>query len=346
MLHIDGAQGEGGGQIVRSSLALSIITQTPFTVSSIRAGRAKPGLKPQHVTAIGAAREVCGGNTAGVELGSNSFSFAPGPVQTRSYNFSVPGAGSATLVAQTVLPALMLADAPSSITVYGGTHNSGAPPFDFLSETYLPQVEKMGPRFTAALDCYGFVPVGGGKFTVDIEPAPTLDGLDLLEQETPLRPTVAALLSRLDQNIGEREIATITKTMRWPPALASVVHVESPGPGNVVMATMDYGNVREIITGFGKRGLNAKVVARNVCAEATAYIANDAPVGTHLADQLLLPMALAATNGKASQFVTGPLSPHATTHMNIIEMFLGVRCTAERRGRDANDESVVVTVGN
>lgn len=343
MLTIDGAQGEGGGQIVRTSLALSIITATPFEIAAIRAGRAKPGLKRQHLTAIGAAREICGGNVSGVDLGSDTFTFAPGPIQTRHFKFGIAGAGSSTLVAQTVLPALMMADKPSTITVEGGTHNSGAPPYDFLAKTYLPQVAKLGPKFTATLGRHGFVPVGGGELSIEIEPVDSLKGLDLMTRDNKVRPRVTALLSRLDEDIGHRETAAVARKMGWAKSTTEVVHVESPGPGNVVMVDMDCGNICEVVTGFGRRGLNAKIVAKNVSKEALAYLASDAPVGEYLADQLLLPMALAASKGQTSRFVTGALSEHSTTNMDVIRAFLDVRFTVEPL-QAVDNESVMVTV--
>ena len=147
MIEIDGSEGEGGGQIIRSSLALSAVTGKPLSINNVRAGRKKPGLKRQHVTCVNAAREICGGAVVGAELNSSELTFIPGPIQTRDFHFKIGTAGSTTLVAQTVLPALMMADLPSSISIEGGTHNPGGPPFDFLERVYLPQVEKMGPNF-------------------------------------------------------------------------------------------------------------------------------------------------------------------------------------------------------
>ena len=169
MIEIDGSQGEGGGQIVRSSLALSAVTGKPFKITNIRAGRKKSGLKRQHVTGVNAAREITGGAVVGAELNSPELTFIPGPIQTRDFHFKIGTAGSTTLVAQTVLPALMMADQPSSITIEGGTHNPGGPPFDFLERVYLPQVEKMGPKFKTQIESYGFYPVGGGKIKIEIQ---------------------------------------------------------------------------------------------------------------------------------------------------------------------------------
>ena len=185
MLTIDGSQGEGGGQILRTSLALAAVTGTPFSIEKIRAGREKPGLLRQHLTAVKAAAEICAASVAGAEMGSSALTFRPGPAKAGEYAFSVGTAGSATLVLQTVLPALMIASAPSSLVLEGGTHNPGAPPFEFLEKCLLPLLNRMGPTIVAKLERPGFYPAGGGRFTVEISPVPALQQLEMVERGTP-----------------------------------------------------------------------------------------------------------------------------------------------------------------
>lgn len=325
MIEIDGSQGEGGGQIIRSSLALSAVTGKPFRVSNVRAGRAKPGLKRQHVTAVNAAREVCGAAVTGAELQSSELIFAPGPIQTRDFHFKIGTAGSSTLVAQTVLPALMQAESQSSITVEGGTHNNGAPPYDFLERVYLPQVEKLGPRFDISIDSYGFYPVGGGKFKIVITPVRQLGSLSLIARKQKTIATITSLVSRLPLHIAERELDIIRRKGKWQPSQCHAVEIKnSPGPGNVVMIELDSGNVRELVTGFGQRGVKAEDVARRTYRESKPYIESTIPVGVHLADQLLLPMGLAAAQGQSSSYVSGPLSLHSKTHIDILKIFLDI----------------------
>ena len=325
MIEIDGSQGEGGGQIIRSSLALSAVTGKPFCVKDIRAGRQRSGLKHQHVTAVRAAREICGAGVTGAELQSSELIFAPGPIQARDFHFKVGTAGSATLVAQTVLPALILAEGPSSITVEGGTHNQGAPPFDFLDRVYLPQVQKLGPEFRTSLESYGFFPVGGGKFKIDITPTTELGALELIERQHKTKANIRALVSKLPIDIAERELDIIRRKGKWHPAECHAIEIKnSPGPGNVAMLELDSGNVRELFTGFGRKGVKAEDVARKVYREAKPYLENEYPVGEHLADQLLLPLGLAASQGQTGSFVTGPLSLHSTTHIEILKLFLDI----------------------
>ena len=167
---IDGSMGEGGGQVLRTALALSVVTQKPFAVERIRAGRKKPGLMRQHRTAVDAATTICGARVDGGELGSQRLTFEPGRVRSGEYKFSVGTAGSACLVLQTVLPPLLTADGPSRLVLEGGTHNPWAPPFDFLKKAFLPLLHKMGARVSTKIERHGFYPAGGGRFCVDIEP--------------------------------------------------------------------------------------------------------------------------------------------------------------------------------
>ena len=177
---IDGSLGEGGGQILRTSLALSMLTGTPFRLTNIRAGRAKPGLLRQHLTGVEAAAAICSARTRGAELHSQDLTFEPHKVRAGDYRFSIGTAGSTTLVLQAVLPALLTASGSSTLELEGGTHNPAAPPFDFLSEAFLPLIERMGPKVTATLKRHGFFPAGGGRLVVRIEPVTKLQPLELL----------------------------------------------------------------------------------------------------------------------------------------------------------------------
>ena len=338
MISIDGSQGEGGGQIIRSSLALSAVTGKPFQIHNIRAGRKKPGLKRQHVTGVMAAREVCGGAVTGAQLQSKELTFIPGPVECRDFHFKIGTAGSTTLVAQTVLPALMFADGPSSITVEGGTHNPGGPPFDFLDRVYLPQISKLGPKFKTTIESWGFFPVGGGKLKINVTPDPNPVSFSLVERKQKMIPKVTALVSQLPLDIANRELNIIRRKAKWDAARCHAVEIKkSPGPGNVVMIEMNSGNVNEIVTGFGMPGRPAEQVARAAYREAKPYLESTVPVGEHLADQLLLPLALAAAKGQRSNFVTGPLSLHATTHIDIVKMFLDIEIDVVEIEKDVFD---------
>ena len=331
MLLIDGSLGEGGGQILRSSLALSMITRTPFRIERIRANRNPPGLKKQHQTAISAAAKICGARVRGNEPGSSEVRFEPGELVTGDYRFNVGTAGSTTLVLQTVLPPLMRADAVSRVRCEGGTHNPHAPPVEFLQKAFLPQLRRLGVRVDLELERYGFYPKGGGAFEARIEPTRTLTPLDLPETDAVRSCRAEVLLVRLPAHIAEREIAALRERFGWPAEAFTVTTSDaSLGPGNVVGIEIVREHVTEWISAVGERGVTAEKVATHAAEEAMSYLTHDAPVGPHLADQLLLPMALA---GRGS-FVTGPLTLHAETNIDIVRRFLDVKIRVESIGAE------------
>lgn len=328
MLTLDGSQGEGGGQILRTSLALSLVTGTPFRLERIRARREKPGLQRQHLTAVLAAQAVGDAVVGGAQLRSSAIEFRPGPVRAKTHAFDVGSAGSGTLVLQTVLPPLAVAGAPSVVTIEGGTHNPGAPPFDFLDRAFLPLLGRMGLTIETGLERYGFYPAGGGRFTVVIGGVAALRPITLLERGPTVRRHARAFVSNLPATIGERELRVVRDGLGWTPEETEVVPLSSKsgttlGPGNVLVLEMASAEVTEVVTGFGQIGVRAEVVAERAVAEMRAYLATDAPVGEHLADQLLVPLALA----RGGAFLTPPLSLHSTTNMDVIRRFLDVEFT-------------------
>ena len=321
MVTIDGSEGEGGGQILRTSLALSLVTGRAFRIVKIRAGRRKPGLLRQHLTAVNAAAQVGHAEISGAEIGSQELSFIPQAPTAGEYHFSVGTAGSATLVLQTVLPALMTARGRSTLTLEGGTHNPFAPPFDFLVNSFLTLIERMGPKVEAKLERSGFYPAGGGRFEVAIDPATRLEGFALLRRGEITRRRAQVLIAKLPRHIAERELKVIEKELDWPADDLSIEQVTtSHGPGNVVMAELASAEVTEVFTAFGKLGVKAEAVAAQVVRQVRRYLTADVPVGEHLADQLLLPSALAG-NGT---FTTVEPSQHTRTNMSVISKFLDV----------------------
>ena len=341
MIEIDGSQGEGGGQIVRSSLALSAMTGKPLLLSNIRGGRTKPGLLRQHLTGVKAIAAICNAEVSGDELGSPTLSFVPSSIRGGDHSFQVGSAGSAILVAQTVLPALMLADAPSTLTIGGGTHASWAPPFDFFDRCYLTQLSKMNANVTASIRSHGFYPAGGGEIEIMITPSTTLTGLELIDRTGELRPKVTVLVSRIPVTVGERECDVIRRKANWREDDCEVINVtDSAGPGNVVMIECGFDNVTELFIGFGKVGVRAEQVARSTLREARKYLSSTAPVGEYLADQLLMPMGIAANHGNPSIFRTTPLSQHSRTHIEVLQRFLDIEIEA----KENEDTSTTVRV--
>jgi RNA 3'-terminal phosphate cyclase (ATP) len=321
MLTIDGSFGEGGGQIIRTSLALSLMTGTPFRVYNVRAKRDKPGLRQQHLTAVNAAARIGGARVDGAAVGSREFTFVPGKVKPGEYNFDVGTAGSTTLVLQTVLPPLMFADSPSLLTLEGGTHNAFAPPFDFLQKTFLPLVNRTGAHVTAELERYGFYPRGGGRFVVHIEPATESRRLELLRRGEIRRKRARALVVNLPASIAERELAVVAQKLGWNGEQLQV-EVSSNGysPGNAVLIEIESEALTLVFSRLGERGVRAEVVAEKASEEAARYLSLGVPVDEHLADQMLLPLAL----GAGGTYRTAPLSLHTTTNIEVIRKFLDV----------------------
>lgn len=347
MITIDGSFGEGGGQIVRSSLALSLVTGRPVTIDNIRAGRKKPGLMRQHLTAVQAAATIGRAAVEGAAIGSRRFVFRPTEVVPGDYQFSISTAGSTTLVLQTVLPALMTAKGESNLTLEGGTHNPFAPPFDFLTRAYLPLVARMGPTITATLKRPGFYPAGGGCFEVNVRPAQSLGRFELTERGPIASRRVRALVANLPRHIAQRECDAIAKKTGWNESCFSVEEVgDSRGPGNVVMIELESEHVTELFTGFGKMGVRAEQVASGVLRDARHYLKADAPVGEYLADQLMLPLGIGAwQGGGGGTFRTVGLSMHARTHLEILKTFLDIRAEAVQQGRDDWQVEILPAVG-
>ncbi len=331
MIVIDGSQGEGGGQILRSSLTLSMLSGAPLKIEKIRAGRSKPGLMRQHLTALTAARDLCGARMRGAEVGSTSLVFEPGELRAGEYRLAIGTAGSTSLVFQTLLPALLKAPAPSRLELEGGTHNPFAPPWDFLAESYLPLLRRMGAQVEARLEKPGFYPAGGGRIVAEIAPSPRLGRLELEKTGAERRLSARILSAQLPEDIARREAKTLCALTGWPAERVAIEKVQgSSGPGNVILIRIDDGETVEIVAAFGEKG----VIAENVAAEAVhlyrRHFARQVPVGEHLADQLLLPLVL----GEGGSFLTGPLSRHASTQIQLIERFLpaAIHCASRENG--------------
>jgi RNA 3'-terminal phosphate cyclase (ATP) len=321
---LDGSQGEGGGQILRSALSLSMCTGTPFRIERIRAKRKKPGLLRQHLTAVNAAAEICGAKTEGAHIGSTLLKFTPGHIKAGDYQFAIGSAGSCTLVFQTVLPALLIADAPSRVRLQGGTHNPMAPPFHFLERAFVPLLRAMGADIKLELKRFGFYPAGGGDFTAEIQPA-RLVPLHLPVRGERKRSYAESFIAGVPGRVALRELEVVGNALGWKDEQLQVRGLPNEhGPGNALMITLEHEFVTEVYTAFGEKGVPAEQVAKRVVGEAREYLWSTAAVGEHLADQLLLPMALAAERGSESSFTCSTTSLHTTTNAEVIQRFLPV----------------------
>lgn len=316
---LDGSMGEGGGQILRTALALSSVTGTPVRIGNVRAGRRRPGLARQHLTAVRGAAAVVGAALEGDALGSTEVVFRPREVRPGEYRFSTGGAGSAILVLQTLLPPLLRTSSPSGLVLEGGTHNPFAPPFDFLRGAFVPLLGRMGAGVEVTLERPGFHPAGGGRLRVRIEPPARLRPLTLVGRGPVLERRARAVVSALPRSIAERELHTVGELLGVEREAREVVVVEEPvGPGNVVLVEIVCREVTEVFTGFGQKGVLAEDVARGVADEVGRWERAEVAVGPHLADQLLLPLALAG----GGSFTTVEPTSHARTNADVIGRFL------------------------
>ena len=337
MIAVDGSFGEGGGQILRSSLTLSAVLGRPVRIENIRAGRRRPGLGNQHLAAALATAQICGGELEGAKKGSGELVFRPGKIQPGSYAFDIGTAGSTTLVLQTILPALAWgAGGPSTVTVGGGTHNPMAPPADFISECYLPALDIMGFTASCELITHGFFPKGGGLIRAEIGPRRKRAGpglsLDLTVDHDWGEPEVTILIANLPMHIAEREQKVTAKELGLDPRAVRIEPLDGKvGPGNAVMVRYRCGGRTALITSFGERGKRAERVAQDAALEAKAFAASKAAVDPCLADQLLLPTAL----GPGGSFVTSSITAHTRTQCEVLRIFLGLEVETKKLRDDA-----------
>lgn len=327
MITLDGAQGEGGGQILRSALSLSMITGQPFEMTGIRAGRAKPGLLRQHLTAVRAAAEICGAEVNGGELGSQQLCFTPGSVRGGEYRFSIGSAGSCLLVLQTVLPALWFADSASRVEVHGGTHNQSAPSADFIRHVWEPLLTRMGISQQTTLLRHGFYPAGGGSVAAEVAPVASLSGLRLMSRGETVRIAAEALLAAVPYHVGERETQALEAYLPLTDKKVQVLE-GGAGPGNTLSLTVECEHLTELFIAFGNKGVSAEKVAHQLASAAKRYLASTAAVGEYLADQLILPLALAGEGA----FTVAETTAHLLTNIAVVERFLPVRITCEPNG--------------
>jgi RNA 3'-terminal phosphate cyclase (ATP) len=328
MIEIDGSAGEGGGQILRTSLALSMCTGQPFTLTKIRAGRSKPGLMRQHLTCVNAAVEVCGAEVRGAELNSQSLTFGPGRVRAGDYRFNVGTAGSCTLVLQTVWPALLMADAPSRLKLGGGTHNPMAPPFHFLQRSYAPLMRKLGADVELALHRLGFYPAGGGEIEATIWPAEgALQPFDLNDRGARVDGYAECFSPALPRSVARRELEHVGAALGWSTdRLREAPARQHEGPGNALLATLVYEALTEVFTEFGEKGVSSEKVAHDLVRAVRAYQVSEAALGPHLSDQWALPLALAVwKRDREASYTCTELTDHAKTNFAVIERFLPVK---------------------
>jgi len=325
MLHLDGSYGEGGGQILRTALSLAALLETPVSLENIRARRAKPGLRPQHLTAVRALAKVSQAEVSGAVLHSQELIFRPRAPRPDNYLFDVAektgSAGSATLVAQALLPPLLQALQPSTLTIRGGTHVPWSPPAHYLMHVFLPALAHMGARVTMELIRWGWYPRGGGEIRLEIQPARRFNPVDWL-----LPPPFAAFqavsaISRLPEHIMHRQARRLKERLEEQ---LPVELVEASGldPGSFVFLWGPQAGFNAL----GARGKPAEKVADEAADAYLTYRDRQGAMDRHLADQMVLYLAQARG---ASTMITEEITSHLLTNLWVIEQFLGPRFRIE-----------------
>ncbi len=334
VVQIDGSYGEGGGQVLRTSLTLSVLLGVEVEITRIRAGRSKPGLAAQHVTCVQAAAAICGARVRGAEVGSRVVRLTPGAVRGGEYVFDVadvrPSAGSVSLVLQTVLPALLYAAEPSRLTLRGGTNVPWSPPYEYIRDVFLPAVAGSGVRATIRRLRGGWYPAGGGELAVEIAPLEGPLRPFSMPKPGPLRRLVvtSTVTSGLPEHILKRQTAAALQALPTELSRRARRTQEQPegGPGTCLSLAVEYERGYAGASALGERGKPAEAVGKEAAGALTDYLASAAAVDRHLADQLLLYAALA----EGESLISGECSTrHLTTNAWVIHQFLGQRVTIE-----------------
>jgi len=326
MLHLDGSHGEGGGQILRTAFSLAALTGTPVRIEAIRAGRPKPGLRPQHLTAVNAVAQVCRAEVTGARLGSQELTFRPGAPQGGRYHFDVAAAtgsaGSVCLIAQALFPPLLGAAGPTTVILQGGTHAPWSPPAHYLSHVFLPALAAMGAEVEMSLERWGWYPRGGGEVHLIVKPARRLAGVEWRTPPPGAAFRAMSAAANLPEHVARRQAARLTARL-GEAVPVDLIPAGGRDPGSLVFLW----GPRAGFSALGARGKRAETVADEAADAFLTFREQNAALDRHLADQLLLYLALAKG---PSTITTEAVTSHLLTNVWVIEQFLGP--TFEVRG--------------
>ncbi len=324
IVHIDGSRGEGGGQVLRTALALSVLSGRPFRMTGIRARRSNPGLAPQHLQAVRAFCQLSQASCRGDKQGSRELDFEPGPVRSGSYAVDIGTAGSVTLVLQALALPLALAEGASEISLRGGTHVPWSPPFNYIESCWLPFMTRIGVRMEIELERAGFYPKGGGQVSVRIRGGSRLRPLSLIERGELRAIEIVSAAARLPTHVQQRQAGRARAGVQAAGVAPAVqlVEMKAASPGSVVAVTGVFDKTRVVASALGARGKSAEKVGQEAAAAFRFYFDRPGAVDEYLADQMVLPLALAEG---ASEITTVRMTQHLRTHVEVIRAFLNCK---------------------
>jgi len=339
ILRVDGAQGEGGGQLLRTALALSAVRGVPVEVHSIRARRKKPGLQAQHLTAVAALVQICRAQVEGASLGSQRVLFSPGAVQPGEYRFDVGTAGSTALVLQAILLPLALAPGPSRVTITGGTHVPWSPPVDYLQHVVLPVLAGMGVTARLRVDRWGFYPQGGGRVVVEVEGGADLQAVSLLFRGGSTDLCGVSAVANLPRKIAERQRDRVLQRLQGEGRTAEIelIEADAPGAGSFLSLVAETAGIPAGFSALGERGKPAQRVADEAVDALFDFLKAEAACDPHLADQLILPMALAPGT---SRLTTSRVTRHLLSTVQLAQQLLG--CPVQVGGEEGSPGQVTI----
>lgn len=321
MIDIDGAMGEGGGQVLRSCLSLSLVTGQAFEISNIRLGRKKPGLRAQHLASVEIAASVGRAIVEGAELNSTSLLFSPKSIKPGNYSCDIGTAGSTSLVLQTVCLPLSLSSIPSTLNISGGTHAPLAPSFDFLKQHWAYYLKILGFRISLDLEKAGFFPQGGGKIRATIKPLKSVAALNLMERGSLKQIRGLSAIANLDRRIAERQRDQVIRQLgqRYPINDIRIVHLPSKYKGTTLCLVCEFEHSQCCYFSLGALGKPAEKVADEVCEQIEFLLSSEATLDEYLSDQLLLPLTFAKSQ---STYSTAMVTSHMLTNAEVIQSFL------------------------
>ncbi|MFQ5604280.1 MAG: RNA 3'-terminal phosphate cyclase, partial [bacterium] len=321
MIILDGAAGEGGGQILRTALSLSALTGQPFEIKNIRANRPKPGLRAQHLKCVQAAGAICQARVSGDRLHSSRLTFSPGAIKAGNYHFEIGTAGSTSLVLQTIFYPISFAQQNSTISITGGTHVPWAPCFHYLQRQWLPFMQRLGFRAKLQMEQAGFYPKGRGKIIAEIKPIKSIQPLTLLTRGNLLSIHGVSAFANLPRSVAERQNQQIRRMLQNEIDGLELEILQMPafGKNTLMLLLGKYEHSQCCYDALGAPGKPAENVAREAAQKLLAFFASGGVFDEYLADQILIPFALA--EGR-SAFETPKITRHLLTNIEVIKLFL------------------------